>query len=267
MRLTVREIRETLQKPRESEELYAWFVTRRLSALVTWALQGTPVTPNTVTVWSIVLAVTGGGLYATGTTWGSLIGALTFQLWYVLDCVDGELARLKGASSREGVYLDVVGHYIADAFMIGGFSLGVYNAVKQPWVLYVGFLFVVAYLVSDLLDDLAFKVWFLQGTGARPRRRISALFQLPRNGLARRWTQFFGLIPRRGYCFHMIHIMNMMALAAVLDWLVEVESMPYVWSSLLLLIYSVCLSISVIGRLRVIVVNRTVSTWLDETET
>ncbi|WP_420834783.1 CDP-alcohol phosphatidyltransferase family protein [Symbiobacterium thermophilum] len=73
----------------------------------------------------------------------------------MLDCVDGELARLKGASSREGVYLDVVGHYIADAFMIGGFSLGVYNAVKQPWVPYVGFLFVVAYLVSDLLAQVS----------------------------------------------------------------------------------------------------------------
>ena len=45
------------------------------------------------------------------------------QLYLLLDCVDGEIARWKKQFSLTGVYLDRVGAYLCDAAVLVGFGL------------------------------------------------------------------------------------------------------------------------------------------------
>ncbi|CAM5629706.1 hypothetical protein SALBM311S_08791 [Streptomyces alboniger] len=45
------------------------------------------------------------------------------QLYLLLDCVDGEIARWKKQYSLNGVYLDRVGAYLTDAAVLVGFGL------------------------------------------------------------------------------------------------------------------------------------------------
>lgn len=54
---------------------------------------------------------------------GALLGVLMVQLYLLLDCVDGELARWKQQFSLGGVYLDRVGAYLCDAAVLVGFGL------------------------------------------------------------------------------------------------------------------------------------------------
>jgi phosphatidylglycerophosphate synthase len=52
------------------------------------------------------------------------------QIYMLLDCCDGELARWTGRTSITGVYADRVGHYLTDAALISG--LGVRAAERHP---------------------------------------------------------------------------------------------------------------------------------------
>jgi phosphatidylglycerophosphate synthase len=54
---------------------------------------------------------------------GALLGVLMVQLYLLLDCVDGEIARWKQQFSLGGVYLDRVGAYLCDAAVLVGFGL------------------------------------------------------------------------------------------------------------------------------------------------
>jgi phosphatidylglycerophosphate synthase len=69
---------------------------------------------------------------------GAIGAAALIQLYLLLDCSDGELARWRRTFSPKGIYLDQVGHYIAEASLPaalgvradGGWdSLGTYTAL------------------------------------------------------------------------------------------------------------------------------------------
>jgi phosphatidylglycerophosphate synthase len=64
-------------------------------------------TPDQVTWLSLVVAAPMGVLYALGRV-GLIVGAVLFYLSFLLDCVDGKLARASGTSSPKGVVLDAV---------------------------------------------------------------------------------------------------------------------------------------------------------------
>lgn len=82
-------------------------VARPLAAVFLVPLARTRVTPNQVTLVTLLVFVAGALQLALGRTWGSLIGgAAIIELSYVLDCVDGQLARWKGTSSPVGAHLD-----------------------------------------------------------------------------------------------------------------------------------------------------------------
>lgn len=54
---------------------------------------------------------------------GAVLGVVCVQMYLLLDCVDGEIARWKKQYSLGGVYLDRVGAYLTDAAVLVGFGL------------------------------------------------------------------------------------------------------------------------------------------------
>jgi len=103
-----RRIRETYrrtEKPRDI--LWNRFVARPLAALFVAALERSRVTPNQITLASLaVFLVSAALLVLLPGQSGLLIAVGVLQLSYVLDCVDGQLARLRGTSSPVGAHLD-----------------------------------------------------------------------------------------------------------------------------------------------------------------
>lgn len=63
-----------------------------------------PATPNRVTIGAGLLGIAAAGSFVAG--W-LVAGGLLFLLRYVLDCVDGKVARLRGLSSTRGAALDI----------------------------------------------------------------------------------------------------------------------------------------------------------------
>ena len=87
--------------------LWNRFVARPLAAVVVVPLARTGITPNQVTFATLPVFLAGAAVLALLPSWGALIaGAAIIELSYVLDCADGQLARLKGTSSPVGAHLD-----------------------------------------------------------------------------------------------------------------------------------------------------------------
>ncbi len=64
------------------------------------------VRPNHLTVASLVLGLASAGLFFAGhPRWA----AVAFELHFLLDCIDGKLARVRGTPSRLGGFLDISG--------------------------------------------------------------------------------------------------------------------------------------------------------------
>ncbi|MEE1927000.1 CDP-alcohol phosphatidyltransferase family protein [Streptomyces sp. TRM 70351] len=111
-------------KDRRSGEHWAGrLYMREVSLRCDRHLVGTRITPNQLTYLMVLAGVlAGAALLVPGLT-GALLGALLVQLYLLLDCVDGEIARWRGQTSVTGVYLDRVGHYLAEAALLTGFGL------------------------------------------------------------------------------------------------------------------------------------------------
>jgi phosphatidylglycerophosphate synthase len=93
------------RKPKDI--LWNRFVARPLAAVVIVPLSRTDVTPNQITLATLAVFVAGAALIAFKPGWAALCaGAAILELSYVLDCADGQLARLKGTSSPVGAHLD-----------------------------------------------------------------------------------------------------------------------------------------------------------------
>jgi phosphatidylglycerophosphate synthase len=65
-------------------------------------------TPDEVTIVSLVLGLMTGLFFAVGDRWALVTGGLLYYVSFVLDCVDGKLARTLNVSSSRGHALDAM---------------------------------------------------------------------------------------------------------------------------------------------------------------
>lgn len=107
-------------------------VFRRLAHPVTRRLLGTAVTPNAVTLAGITIGVAGGTALACPWSHGVALGVALLAASNVLDCVDGELARLRGAESRSGHILDVAGDLAVNVAVLVGIALALARIGAAP---------------------------------------------------------------------------------------------------------------------------------------
>lgn len=104
----IRQLRILCQKPRHLEEIWSWYVLRRISVYVTLMLGRTRVTPNGISWSSLLFFAMTGWFLMSGEVWGYLAAILCYNLGYLCDCLDGELARLKEMTGRVGVFVDTL---------------------------------------------------------------------------------------------------------------------------------------------------------------
>ncbi len=96
---------------------------RHLSRPATRLLLRTRLSPNAVTVIGVALGVAGGLLLGAPGTLAAVVGILGLIASGVLDCSDGELARLRFSESRLGHWLDVGGDTLVHLALFGGIAL------------------------------------------------------------------------------------------------------------------------------------------------
>ncbi|MCX4531158.1 CDP-alcohol phosphatidyltransferase family protein [Streptomyces sp. NPDC002596] len=111
-------------KDRRSGEHWAGrMYMREISLHIDRYLVNTKITPNQLTYLMTVCGVLAAPALLVPGIAGAVLGVVMVQLYLLLDCIDGEIARWKKQFSLGGVYLDRVGAYLCDAAVLVGFGL------------------------------------------------------------------------------------------------------------------------------------------------
>lgn len=135
------------EKKRREERfnIFAHWVGRPLSILMTLPLIDTKVKPTTVTKWSVAFSIVGFGLVAFGFNMRiKIIGWFCFLMWNLLDGVDGNLARCTNQCSQMGDLWDTMAGYTAmvltyfSAGIAAFYDLNLFNISETYWFLILG---------------------------------------------------------------------------------------------------------------------------------
>jgi phosphatidylglycerophosphate synthase len=107
VKVTLQEIRERTYKPRD-----AWWtvllVDPLAARLVRLVAPYRRITPNVLTIIATILGLGAAACFAQETRWWLVAGALLFHVSFVVDCMDGKIARLNGTGSLFGAWFDFV---------------------------------------------------------------------------------------------------------------------------------------------------------------
>ncbi|MEQ2490670.1 CDP-alcohol phosphatidyltransferase family protein [Blautia obeum] len=130
--ITPKDIENKTMNPAKRAEaknsFFAFYIGRPISYVLTIPFLYTNISPNVVTIMSIICAFIGFGFLSFGTSAEhQLIGVLFIFLWNMGDGIDGNIARFKNIKSSRGDLLDTLGGYLALALIILGMGNAAYN--------------------------------------------------------------------------------------------------------------------------------------------
>ncbi len=109
------------------------YVNRKLSGVLTRMFIKLGISPNAITIISMLIGLLGAACFAFGSYQLGIIGALLFQFSVIVDCCDGEVARMTFAESPFGQELDIIADNVVHMAIFAGIACGAYLA--GPWQL------------------------------------------------------------------------------------------------------------------------------------
>jgi phosphatidylglycerophosphate synthase len=126
-------------------DVLAAFWPRKVSRYITALLVKTPITPNQTTIlWGVISAMNSYVIYRVliGEYFWLPVIPLVYVLTYVLDCVDGEIARVRQmANPVGGKLLDGICHRSTEYSLLAAYVFAAQRS-GSPWTLAVGLLLV-----------------------------------------------------------------------------------------------------------------------------
>ncbi len=136
------------------EEVFDLIFYRPLAFLLVKAIYRTTITPNQLTLFSMILGIVAGVCYGFGTPLAFAAAGIFCLLYNVVDCSDGQLARMKHSGTPIGRILDGFADYVVSVSVYIGIGIGFAAPSSDP--LLYGLLTVAAAagnaLTSALLD-------------------------------------------------------------------------------------------------------------------
>jgi len=206
--MTERPVRPTIAQIREisqpvsvtgrstSEHWVADLYLRRLSPYLTRIFLRTPISANGVT-WLMILtgASIGPALLIQGWV-GIALALILSQLQMLIDCCDGEVARWRNTKSPMGIFLDKLGHYLAECLipLCLGLRLAGWpsESVTTSIYPYFGALLAILVLINKGLNDA---VHVARAFSGLEKIQDTKGANLPVKGLLRSLRKVFNYLP------------------------------------------------------------------------
>ena len=150
------------KEKRKKSSLWARLVSRPLSFVFTFIFINLGFSANIVSIISIIDAIVACILIMCGGI-PMYIGVGLFVFWHVLDCVDGNIARVKKQSSYGGAFLDAVSGYIAPAFVFLAVGTAAYLTTNMIPSSFSYFLIVLGGFssVTDILTRIIYQKYLV----------------------------------------------------------------------------------------------------------
>ncbi len=125
-------------KSNVSDELINTYLLRPIAHLVVRIVFHTQVTPNQVTIASIVAGCVAAILFGVSGPVLTPVAGMCVTVKDLLDSADGQLARAKKMYSRTGRFLDSLGDLLVNALVFGAISFALYKKWGSPLVFCAG---------------------------------------------------------------------------------------------------------------------------------
>ncbi|HEY1414973.1 MAG TPA: CDP-alcohol phosphatidyltransferase family protein [Caulobacteraceae bacterium] len=124
-------------RPAEIESISNRLIIHPASRALATVLTRTPVTPNQVSVSSVVASGAAAWIYLTvAWPWNAILGLAFQALWHVLDGADGDLARRTGRASPVGELVDGICDHLSQVLIYVALALMAERTIGGwAWVL------------------------------------------------------------------------------------------------------------------------------------
>jgi phosphatidylserine synthase len=226
-RPTIKEIREVSQPASvtgrsTSEHWVADLYQRRISPYLTRILLRTPITANGVTWLMIIVGASIGPALLIQGWVGIALALFLSHLQMLIDCCDGEVARWRETKSPMGIFLDKLGHYVAEGLIPICFGLRLANWPNEPITNsifpFLGVLLALLVVVNKGLNDA---VHVARAFSGLPKIQDQAGINLPVKGILRKIRKVFNFVPAQRM-FHSIEFTMYVAIFGVFTQSLEI---------------------------------------------
>ena len=106
------------------DETLTLYILRPIAFVFVKLLYPTSITPNQVSLMTIIVGIISGYFFSRGTVTCFVIGGSLYFFCMVLDCVDGMIARLKNSGTAVGRIIDGVADYLVGISVYVGMGIG-----------------------------------------------------------------------------------------------------------------------------------------------
>lgn len=145
MKYSMKDITSSLTKKKNSRSsLWIQLWVRKFSFPITYFFINTGWSANQVSVLSWIVIAIGAVCLCINNFWWMLAGVILTNFWLVLDCVDGNIARVKKLNSFMGDYFDAVAGYAPFSFTTMAIGIAAYHTTTLVPEEYKHWLLVVA---------------------------------------------------------------------------------------------------------------------------
>jgi len=149
-----KDLREVCQRPvRSGNDVAGLLFGDHASLLITKVFVDLGLSPNYASVGFLVCGLVGAAAQVSSGAWAAL-GALALVLYYVLDCVDGEVARWQKVVSVQWGYYDYLFHMLIKPLAFFGVGLGLWREFDASWALCAAFAASTATLWRKILIEI-----------------------------------------------------------------------------------------------------------------
>jgi hypothetical protein len=199
-----RRLFRALKKSVELDGFVSFHFMRPISQQISRLLLDTPVSPNMVTMAVLFSGILQAFVAARGGYAAGAIAGLIYWFGTVVDCVDGELARLRLQGSKIGEWLDTIADDVTTYGLLAGLGWGLAHEGAGDWWRTLGVAGAAGGFIVKLIMywdlwrqkkpiDTAVYPWFF-GDPSKPAAQRS------RSPLARVWYVLEYVFRRDGYC-------------------------------------------------------------------
>jgi len=136
-KVSIRQICNSLPVEKNlADSFWTRYVLRPVSVPVAWFFMILGIRANTVSYISALICLLAGVLYGMEGMVLSVTGAVLFNLFAVLDCADGNIARTSGTTGPAGGWADALGGYVAyvSVLLSLGYAAAVHNSTFFGWM-------------------------------------------------------------------------------------------------------------------------------------
>lgn len=151
-----RQYKESL-KAIEAEEVFDLLIYRPIAFLFVKSVYSTNITPNQVSSIAMLFGVIAGVLFGYGFYGFLLAGGIMYSICNVLDCADGQIARLKKNGTKTGRIIDGFLDYFVSFAVFLGIAIGLTKILSRGSYPEFG----ASYLHIDAYSSAIWYIWIL----------------------------------------------------------------------------------------------------------